>query len=108
MTKMLTTLTLALALPLAAGAQTIIDASTLRDIEDIDVYTADGEELGEVEAVLVDQSGALVAVVVEVGGFLGIGDDDRVIGFDRLTHEGDRYIVTITRDEVESLPEWDD
>ena len=98
----------ALALPIAAPAQTIIDATALRDIEEIEVVTADGEDLGEVENVLVDATGNPVAVSVEVGGFLGVGDDDRIIPMDRLTFQDGNYLITITREEVETLPEWDD
>lgn len=109
---MLTRLTIpvlaALALPVAAPAQTIIDATALRDIEEIDIVTADGEDLGEVENVLVDATGTPVAVSVEVGGFLGVGDDDRIIPMDRLTYQDGNYLITITREEVETLPEWED
>ena len=94
--------------PIAAAAQDIVDVGSLTDLEDIDVVTAGGENLGEIEAVLVDQAGRPVAVAVEVGGFLGIGDSDRVISIDRLSWADGNYTIDITEDEVEQLPEWDD
>ena len=101
-------LALAVALPAGLAAQTILDVGSLTDIEEIDVVTADGESLGEIEAVLVDDSGRPAAVSVEVGGFLGLGDSDRVIPVDRLTFQDGDYTIDITRDEVENLPQWDD
>ena len=95
-------------LPAAATAQTLVDVGNLVSMEDIDVVTVGGENLGEIEAVLVDQTGTPMAVAVEVGGFLGIGDSDRVISLDRLSWGDGAYTVDITEDEVEQLPEWED
>ena len=99
---------LALAAPFAVPAQTIVDAGNLQAIDEIDVVTADGEDLGEVESVLIDAAGNPAAVSVEVGGFLGVGEDERIIPMDRLTYQDGNYLITITREEVETLPEWDD
>lgn len=99
---------LSLALPVGAAAQTMLDVGTLTEMEDIDVTTVGGDDLGEIEAVLVDTAGNPVAVAVEVGGFLGIGDSDRVIPMDRLTWQEGSYTIDITEAEVEELPEWDD
>jgi hypothetical protein len=107
-TLTLPAIALALALPVGAAAQTIMDVSTLTDMDDVDVMTAGGDSLGEIEAVLVDTDGNPVAVAVEVGGFLGIGDSDRVISMERLTWQEGNYTIDITEEEVEELPEWDD
>ena len=42
------------------------------NLEDKEVYTPDGQGIGEIDDVLIDQSGRVLAVVIEVGGFLGI------------------------------------
>ena len=39
-----------------------------------EVYGETGEEAGEVEDLIIGPDGALQAVIVEVGGFLDIGD----------------------------------
>ena len=107
MTRTLPALALALTMPAVLSAQTIMDVNTLEEIEDVDVLTATGEDLGEVEAVLVNESGSPVAIVVEFGGFLGIGDSERVIPFDRVVWQDGNYVIDITEEDAELLPEWD-
>jgi hypothetical protein len=78
------------------------------DVEDMTIYSAGGEEVGEVEAVLLDGSGRPVAVAADVGGFLGLGERDVVIGLDRLSRGQDRLTVAMSKEEIEALPEFDD
>jgi sporulation protein YlmC with PRC-barrel domain len=45
-----------------------------------DVYGPQGEEIGEIEELLIDpQSGAVAMIVVEMGGFLDIGDAEYAV-----------------------------
>ena len=81
--------------------------STVDDVEDMTIYGAGGEEVGEVDAVLVDGSGQAVAIAADVGGFLGMGERDVVIGLDRLSRNQDRLTVTMSKEEIEALPEFD-
>lgn len=53
----------------AAPAHFLID-----DLDDEDVYGVDGAKIGEIEDFVVDTEGQIAAVVIEVGGFLGIGE----------------------------------
>lgn len=77
------------------------------DLEDMELVGANGEEIGEVEEVLADSSEQPAAVVVEAGGFLGIGEKSVLIGLDRLTLTGDRLVTQMTKEEIEALPEWE-
>ena len=84
---------------IAAGAAAPAGATDLRKVEDgskmvqpfnvsvdalddMDVVGPDNAEIGEVDEVLMDASGQVVAVVTEVGGFLGIGEKEVVIKLD--------------------------
>ncbi len=78
------------------------------DIEDADLLNAAGEEIGEVEEVLVDASGQAVAIVADVGDVLGIGDKEVIIGLDRVELRGDDLVTSLTREELAGLPIWDD
>jgi hypothetical protein len=49
-----------------------------------DVQGADGEDIGTVNDLLLDRDGQILAVVVGVGGFLGIGEKDVAIANDQL------------------------
>jgi hypothetical protein len=83
---------------------------TVQQLEDMDVVGPDGAEIGEVDEILVDASGTVVAVTVEVGGFLGIGEREAVMMIDQLglAGDGDDLVSSLTREQIEALPEWDD
>lgn len=49
-----------------------------------DVQGADGESIGSVDDLLLDNQGQVQAIVVGVGGFLGIGTKDVAIATDQL------------------------
>lgn len=50
----------------------------------LDVYGANNEKIGDVSEVLLDNSGNAKAVVISVGGFLGIGAKDVAVPFNSL------------------------
>ncbi|MBO1908306.1 PRC-barrel domain-containing protein [Microvirga sp. 3-52] len=50
----------------------------------VDVYGADNQKIGDVDEVLVGKEGKIQAVVVGVGGFLGIGEKDIAIPYDQV------------------------
>lgn len=81
---------------------------TIDALEEMDIYGPNGEEVGEVEAVLVDASAQPVAVAAEVGGFLGMGEKEVVIGLDQLAKNGDRLTIAMTKDQLGALPAFDD
>lgn len=81
---------------------------TVDRLEDMDLYAPGGEEVGEIDEVLVDSTGQPAAVVAEVGGFLGVGDKDVVIELDQLSMEGERLTTGMTKEQLEALPDWED
>ncbi|WP_245894788.1 PRC-barrel domain-containing protein [Paracoccus indicus] len=100
----------ALTIPLAgaAVAQTV-DVSGYSSLDDVTIIGSNDNKIGEVETVLIDDSGMPVAVVVDVeDGFLDIGDSDVVVQMDALTWEDGRYKTTMTAAAMGELPKWDD
>jgi sporulation protein YlmC with PRC-barrel domain len=83
-------------------------AMRVDEIEDMTVVDAAGETIGEVDEVLGTADGQAVAVVVEAGGFLGIGEKDVIVDISRLTRSGDHLVLSMSRAEVEALPAWTD
>ena len=53
-------------------------------LEGLDIHNQNNEKIGDVSEMLVDQSGKIQAVVVGVGGFLGIGERDVAIPFEQV------------------------
>lgn len=77
-----------------------------------DIYTSNDEDVGSVDDLIIDEDGQVVAVVVGVGGFLGLGEKDVAIGWDRVTKsktsDDDRKLrVDMTREELSSAPEFE-
>lgn len=50
----------------------------------LSVYNDNKEKLGDVNEVLVDNSGKINAVIVGIGGFLGVGEHNIAVSFDKL------------------------
>jgi sporulation protein YlmC with PRC-barrel domain len=53
-------------------------------LEGVNVYNQNNERIGDISEVLVNTQGQVEAVVIGVGGFLGIGDRDVAVPYDAL------------------------
>ncbi len=66
------------------------------------------DEIGDL---IIDQDGQVVAVVVNVGGFLGMGEKDVAIDWNKVKMSGnadDRDLrVDMTREELETASEFE-
>jgi len=49
------------------------------------IYTGDNQTIGDINDLLVEKDGGIVAAVVGVGGFLGIGEKDVAVPFSKIT-----------------------
>ena len=85
-----------------------IRASTLIGQE---VYGADGESIGEVSDLILQDDGSTRAAIVDVGGFLGIGEKPVAVSFDQLqfTQDGDQQQATVAlaQADLEALPTYE-
>ena len=87
-----------------------VQASDVRvsDLIGSDVYNLKNEDIGEVEDLILDNGKNLRAVVVSVGGFLGMGE--RHVAVDPasvvMSRENDttRLIVNTTKEELKNAP----
>jgi sporulation protein YlmC with PRC-barrel domain len=50
----------------------------------LDVYNDNNEKLGDVNEIILDKNGKVTAVVIGVGGFLGMGEHDIAVSMDKL------------------------
>ena len=76
------------------------------------VYSSTDENLGQVDDVVFSQQGEIQAVVIDVGGFLGIGEKSVAINFDQLNVQkntnGDlRIQVNATEEQLQAAPAYD-
>lgn len=58
----------------------------------LDVYNEANEKLGDVNELILDKDGKINAVVIGVGGFLGMGEHDIAVSMDKL-----RFVETPVR-----------
>lgn len=74
------------------------------------VVDASGNELGRVVNILVDAKAHVRAVVVDFGGFLGVGNRQIAVNWDLLEFRpgaGDKSLVLkVSRDQVENAPSF--
>ena len=50
----------------------------------LNVYNQSNEKLGDINEILLDNQGRVQGVVIGVGGFLGVGERDVAVAFDKL------------------------
>lgn len=77
------------------------------------VYGADNEWLGEVSELSLGQNGEVGAIIIDVGGFLGMGQKPVALPIQNVQmrlHDRDelRVYVPHTEVELEAMEEWDD
>ena len=77
------------------------------------VYGVGDDHIGEIGDVVLSQDGNVDAIIVDVGGFLGIGEKEVAIGMDNLEFmsdgEGNRYLYTaFTQEELEAQPAYEE
>lgn len=74
------------------------------------VSTAIDKDVGPVDDLIINKDGQVVAIIVGVGGFLGMGEKAVAIGWDHVTRSGtaeDRNLrVDVTREDLSSAPEF--
>lgn len=90
-----------------------VDANYTWGWSDHDEVDSNWKQIGEIEDLVLDRSGALVGVVAEVGGFLGIGDKHvmlRVGDVDLVPVDGRSYsfITRYSEEQLEELPGVDE
>jgi sporulation protein YlmC with PRC-barrel domain len=75
-----------------------------------DVVDIAGNNVGSVGDLLLGADGQITHVMVDVGGFLGIGARTVALDVGSLTAEqgdGGDFVVALTRDQIEALPEYE-
>lgn len=75
------------------------------------VKTTNNEDVGSVSDLIIDDNGQVMAIVVGVGGFLGMGEKNIAIGWDdvsRSSSPDDKGLqINLTREGLMSAPEFE-
>jgi hypothetical protein len=76
------------------------------------VFTTTDENIGDINDMIFDDKGAIQAVIVGVGGFLGMGEKDVALPLSKITVTRDennaiKLTVQASREELEQAPAFD-
>ena len=72
------------------------------------VVSQQGEEIGDIQEVVMDPNSQQQLAVIDVGGFLGVGEKSVAVAFDQLQlSEDGRVRSDLTRETLQSQPEYD-
>lgn len=91
-------------------SQTIPQVLSADSINGQGVCNRDGEDLGEIEEIMLDLSSGRVAyAVLSFGGFLGMGDKLFAIPWEALTPDPvkDGFILNVDKETLENAPGFD-
>ena len=81
---------------------------TVNDWHKQNVYDPSNNKIGEIEDVLLSPEGKVTALIVGVGGFLGMGEKDVAVPFAAVKHttkDGKVYLtIDTTKDALKAVP----
>lgn len=79
------------------------------DLEEAKLRSPDGKDLGSITELVIDPAtGRIAYAVVELGGFLGIGDSDFPVPWALFQPSGDGYVLNVPKDKLTNAPRFDD
>lgn len=92
-----------------------VDPATIEasEIEGAPVRSRDGEEIADVSEVMLTEDGSIQSIVVNVGGWLGIGAKPVEVPFDRVTlqtndEDGEMSIlIPMSEQELKDMPRYE-
>jgi sporulation protein YlmC with PRC-barrel domain len=84
------------------------EAVTVTDYYKQNVYDPSDQKIGEIKDVLIDNQGKVAALIVEVGGFIGVGAKDVAVPFTDVkgTKKNDKWYLTMqaNKDDLKNAP----
>jgi sporulation protein YlmC with PRC-barrel domain len=77
------------------------------------IYNSEDKSIGDVNDIILEENGGIVAAVIGVGGFLGIGEKEVALPMDKITMTRDaennnevRLTTTETAEALQAAPEF--
>jgi len=95
------------------GSLKALDVGSLKaeDLKGTDVISPSGQKLGDIDDFVLASGGKIDAVIVEFGGFLGLGTKHVAVAYQGLKfmtgRNGERYlVVNVTKDQLNAQPDY--
>ena len=89
-----------------------LDPATLKseDLKGIDVISPTGQKLGDTEDFVLSSDGKVDSVIVEFGGFLGMGKKEVAVAYPGkflVGQNNERYLMlNVTKEQLEAQPAY--
>ncbi|NIY72106.1 hypothetical protein HCZ30_06620 [Marivivens donghaensis] len=83
------------------------------ELIDADVVNAENDTVSSIDDLILNEDGSIQAVIMDVGGFLGIGEKSVEVSYDELTilkqEDGEdiKVYMNTTEDALNSMPEYE-
>lgn len=90
-----------------------MDELTTEDLTGARIYGTKDEDIGEINSLIVDDSGQITRAILDIGGFLGLGEHQISVTLDELSilREADgtdfRVFIDATKEQLEAQPEYE-
>jgi sporulation protein YlmC with PRC-barrel domain len=97
------------AVPTTSAAQPVLPGSAdANKLIGQDIKNADNDSIGEVNSVRIGADGKVNAVIVGVGGFLGMGEREVALDWKdlRVSEDGRKVTANMTKEQLKALPEY--
>ena len=74
------------------------------------VHNQEGEAIGKIDGLLFDENDRIIAGIVSVGGFLGIGAKNVAVNWDEFQFQPENEVViaSLSREQLEAAPTFTD
>lgn len=91
--------------PASEPTKTVTGWSVKDKILGTEVYNEKDDKVGSIDDVILADNGKAVYFVVGVGGFIGMGEHDVAIPYDKITKTGDKLVLAgYTKDQLKAMP----
>jgi sporulation protein YlmC with PRC-barrel domain len=82
--------------------------SAKKQLLDKPVYNEGDERVGEVDDIIIAPDKSIAYAIISLGGFLGIGEHQVAVPFNRFTNVDDRIVLPgATKDTMNAIPSFD-
>lgn len=97
------------------------DQLLAKDVLGANVYNRQNDKIGDINNLVFDKNGRIAAVVIGVGGFLGVGERDVAIPWQQVRMENSdasnrstrvsddrnlKFVVDATKDQLKNMPAY--
>lgn len=95
----------------SATANVLSGAISTKEMLNKNVTNAANESVGDINDILISSDGKIAAVIVGVGGFLGLGEKDVALPFDQVVAARDadgnlKLTTSMTKEALQSAPAY--